>query len=217
MTLRPWSLLLLAAALAACGDSAAPDRSDRYGYQILNRSDTLAFHWNGAELPVRIWVENNANLPAQVQRAITVWKNVLGGQYDAIEVNDSSTAKVIVHAQPINAAPSLIPIGSVACQGLTQIDTVATEFQLSIPIRISIETLGDPASDSVQACVRRVTAHELGHSLGLFQHSPNPGDLMYSTPLVDAPSTRDDNTVNYLYSVVRNMIPTAEATATPKP
>jgi len=134
-----------------------------------------------------------------------------------VEVADSSTAKVIIRAQPIESGPSLapadIPIGSVACQGVTIVDTVATDFQLAIPIRINIEFLGDPLSDSVQACASRVAAHELGHSLGLFQHSPDPGDLMYATPVVGVPSTRDRNTANYLYSVVRNMTPTAEVTS----
>jgi predicted Zn-dependent protease len=66
---------------------------------------------------------------------------------------------------------------------------------------------GDPLTDSAQACLTRVAAHEVGHTLGLFQHSDDPGDLMYSFPAVNRPSTRDANTVITLYGTVRNVAP----------
>ena len=40
--------------------------------------------------------------------------------------------------------------------------------------------------------------HELGHTMGLFKHSPNPNDLMAPDP-ISGPTARDRNTVQQLY------------------
>jgi predicted Zn-dependent protease len=49
--------------------------------------------------------------------------------------------------------------------------------------------------------------HELGHALGLLQHSPDTTDLMHSSPRVRAPSDR--RSVEVLYHT--------EPTIAPKP
>ena len=212
--------LLGAAALVAglaCGDSTQPDRSDRYDWWLVAGADTLTFHWQPAELPVHIWVEDSASLPSHVSRGIGLWQNTVGtASWQAVTVADSTTAEVIVRMAPISAAPPIpggaIPSGS--CQGVTVLDTVASRFQLAIPIRINIEVIGG-SPGSAQACIRRVVAHELGHSLGLFQHSPDDQDLMFAFPKVDAPSNRDANTVITLYMSPRNMLPTRVPAAGP--
>jgi predicted Zn-dependent protease len=219
MRLRLLGLAVLLAGLA-CDDSTGVDRSDRYEWWIVDGTDTLTFHWQAAELPVKIWVEDSANLPAQINRGIGLWQNTLGtNAYHAVTVTDSSTADVIVRVAPILAAAPATGAGRslTSCQAETIVDTVATRFQLAIPLRINIEILAAPASDSAQACVRRVAAHELGHSLGLFQHSPNNQDLMYSVPTVDAPSARDANTVITLYAAPRTMVPIRVPAAAPGP
>jgi predicted Zn-dependent protease len=41
--------------------------------------------------------------------------------------------------------------------------------------------------------------HELGHVLGILNHSSNPLDIMFSNPTVATPSERDRNTVQVMY------------------
>jgi len=57
----------------------------------------------------------------------------------------------------------------------------------------------EEGTPGLESCLDLTTAHELGHALGIFQHSPDPGDLMYSDPVVTAPSARDRNTINRAY------------------
>ncbi|MEP6472417.1 MAG: hypothetical protein ABJC74_01785, partial [Gemmatimonadota bacterium] len=62
MKLRHLTAAVLAAAALACGDSAAPDRSDRYDWVFVDGADSLTFHWLPSELPVRVWVQDSASL-----------------------------------------------------------------------------------------------------------------------------------------------------------
>ena len=59
---RRLALGLAAVAALACGDIAAPVRDDLYEWRLEAPSfpgpglDTLSFHWDQADLPVRVWV-----------------------------------------------------------------------------------------------------------------------------------------------------------------
>jgi len=204
-------VLLAALAWSACTDSTAPDRSNRYNWYIVVPPDTLTFHWASAELPVRYWVQDSAQAPALVQRGISVWQSTVGaGAFKGILVTDSTTADVIVRVQPLSAfvaATRLFAGPGTSCEAVTSVDTAATRFELQLPMRMDLNVIGDPLSDSAQACLTRVAAHEVGHTLGLFQHSNDPADLMYTFPAVNTPSTRDANTVITLYGSPRNMVP----------
>jgi predicted Zn-dependent protease len=50
--------------------------------------------------------------------------------------------------------------------------------------------------------LRQLALHEIGHSLGIFGHSNNPGDIMYHEKGATELSARDINTVNILYASV---------------
>lgn len=204
------SRLLAAAAfvLLACGDIAEPLRDDLYEWRLIVPSgateDTVHFHWGRSELPVRVWVESAGDLPAQVQRAIDTWEGVyLYREYRAELVTDSGTADVIVRA---TAAPAKLALGvrrlhsalAPQCFGATDLDITPDLTQLRLPMRVFITPVeGDvPGLDR---CVALTSIHELGHTLGIFAHSPNPTDIMYDDPAVEAPSRLDRETAEALY------------------
>lgn len=212
---------LAAAAGIACSDIVAPTRSERYDWRLLvpfdslgPRVDTLTFHWPRTSLPVKIWVEDQYQLPARVREGIAEWKQAfLYGEWDATIVSDSTTADVIVLSTlpppPIRAglsAPranaSLVP----SCQGATDVDTGATRRQLLLPIRTYVHPSLPGAAD-IDACLRVVAAHEIGHTMGLFQHSTDTLDLMFSVPSSTFLTVRDVGTAVNAYHFPSDMVP----------
>lgn len=207
---RPLQTLLgLAAAWGSlsCADIASPSRGTAYEWRRLVGSaigvDTLAFHWPDADLPVRFWAEDSLNLPAHVQHGIGEWEAAfLYGEFSGIMVSDSNAADVIVRvglAPKGGFAITRLEAGAPACQGATDIELSAGGDQILRPLRIYVDPRFAPDSPGVDECMALTTTHEIGHSLGIFSHSPNPEDIMYGDPVVSALSPRDRATAELAY------------------
>src|SRR3712207_829966 len=84
------------------------------------------------------------------------------------------------------------------CSGATDLDVSPDLTELRLPMRIYISPVeGDiPGLDR---CVSLTAIHELGHALGIFAHSPNPTDIMFTDPEVETPSALDRETAEALY------------------
>ena len=100
-----WATAAFVVAGAACGDIATPIRNDFYQWRLIvpavsgSGNDSLSFHWPQDRLPVRIWVEDAASLPANVPAGIAAWRRAfLYDEFDATIVGDSAAADVIVRA-----------------------------------------------------------------------------------------------------------------------
>jgi predicted Zn-dependent protease len=214
---RRWTTAVLVLGAAACGDIANPLRSDFYEWRdILPASDgsgldSLSFHWPADRLPVRIWVEDNANLRENMPRAIEAWRAAfLYREFDATVVSDSGAADVIVRGTSTSAPTAATLRSALApqCQGSTDRDISDDHTQLRLPVRVSIVPLATPEDPNLAGCLALTTTHELGHVLGIWQHSSNPADLMYFFPVATSPSDRDLATAEILYHVPANVEPT---------
>ncbi len=206
--------LALAATMAlACSDIASPNRADLYEWRLFVGNDTLSFHWPASRLPVRIWVEDQFDMPAHVALGIQQWESAfLYGEYAAEIVGDSSTADVLVRTiiPPPKTLRSLVRLPSALlpeCGGATDIDTASTRFQLQLPVRMFVHPRFDPALVDLTTCFQVTATHELGHTIGLFQHSPTASDLMYFDPTVLALSGRDVRTAEINAHLTPTMVP----------
>jgi predicted Zn-dependent protease len=201
---RRLALAVAAFVAVACGDIAEPVRDDLYEWRLVSGTDTVHFHWAREDLPVRVWVEPVADLPALMQRAIDTWESVyLYREFQAQIVSDSNTADVIVLGTP---APGKLQLGlrrlgsalAPECSGATDLDVSPDLSELRLPMRLYISPVeGDIAG--LDRCLGLTTIHELGHALGIFAHSPNPTDIMFADPAVEAPSRFDRETAEALY------------------
>jgi hypothetical protein len=194
--------------LLSCTDVSAPSRDNAYEWRRLVATgtgvDTLSFHWPGSSLPVRIWVEDSLNLRGHVEHAIGQWEAAfLYGEFSAVAVADSSTADVIVRT---GLAPGggfsvtrLESLFAPECQGATDIELAASGQQIIRPFRVFVDPRLPSTTPGVDPCMALTTTHELGHALGIFNHSPNPADIMYVDPQVSALSSRDRSTGEVVY------------------
>jgi hypothetical protein len=195
--MRDRVLLVVAAAALACDQPTIPTRTAAYPFDFAGD----VFHWPASHLPVRYFADARGAMRTIVQDGLAAWQApFLYGEFTGTLVADSAGADVIVlwrDSVPPDVPPDPGPPVS-ACSGVTsfQLDSTST---IEGPLRVTLWVAGVATAAQVAACMRRVTLHELGHSLGLLQHSPDTLDVMAAPPGVAVPSERDRQTVEVLY------------------
>jgi len=203
------AVLIVVVAGLSCADIAAPTRSNAYEWRLITptgpgTADTLSFHWPQSRLPVKVWAEDTLDLPAHTKDGLDQWKaGFLYGEFDAVMVSDSNVADILVGAgNAVKGGFSVTRLRSMLapqCEGGTDFDLPAGSREIVPPIRVFLNLRvveGDPGADP---CLALTTTHELGHSIGIFAHSPVATDLMYADPTVSGPSERDRNTAELAY------------------
>lgn len=202
MSVRSSIFLVISTAVAAggCGDISPPNRANFYDWRLSTGGQDLTFNWPESSLPVRIWVEDSLGLPDHTAAAIETWKaQLLYGEWDAVIVGDSSTADVVLGFSIIPAIRSVKLFSQTRqCSGSTSFPLVGSTITLPFRVRITNRS-ADPTSPEAQSCFATTVAHEVGHTMGLFQESDSLSDLMYGVDPATRPSTRDRNSVQRLY------------------
>lgn len=205
--MRPPLVTACLGALVACAEPMVPQRDPAYGFDDPATGDV--FRWPAARLPVRLWVDPRGAMPRLVGDGLGAWEALfLYGEFRGVTVSDSLDADVIVRWA--NTVPPDVPPDpgppAFACQGVTQYSIDATNV-LDDYVRVAIGVRAGYTDAQVAACASRVATHELGHVLGIFQHSPDTADLMYASPRVPRPSDGDRRTIEVLYHTEPTIAP----------
>jgi predicted Zn-dependent protease len=200
---------LAGALAAACTDPMVPSHAPAYPFDAFGE----VFHWPADRLPVRFYADPRGTLRTLVAHAVDSWeRQFLYGEFRGVMVNDSNAADVIViwaDSVPPDATPDNGPAVN-ACGGLTQgfLDSTGMAFDGPFHTQLTVLTGAVFTPGQVQACMRRTTIHELGHTLGLFQESPDSvHDIMAAPPRVNLPSAGDRRTVETLYHTAPTLGP----------
>jgi predicted Zn-dependent protease len=199
-------ILLAALALAGC-TVTEPSRPDPYDFRL--QPDNVVFHWPAERLPVQYYAQSIDPLRQYVQAGLDLWQSqFLYGEFSGELTNDSAHADVVVVLQggppPAATLTNDPPVN--ACDGSTSA-SLADSSHLAGAIRIQVRWFSGFQASDIANCLARVTAHELGHSLGLLEHSPQNTDLMFAVPIVREPSDRDRSTVLSLYHTRSDILP----------
>ena len=217
-------LLLVSTAigLAACESATVPERlpSEIYEYR-LPAPGFPVLRWPIGST-VRIYVAPDAEptrtaaLENGLQQAADVWRAAL--LYEEVQVEQTGD---IGNADAVLLFSSTAPpISFTNCprQGGLAYTTFCVDPQ--DPGRLAIfpiiggatghvkfaVTISNLVTDSEQ--IRRLVAHEVGHVLGIGQHSPRSSDLMYGNTLTTAvPSVSDRATLQLLYHTRPDIMP----------
>lgn len=204
--------------VAGCSDLVSPRRDGIYEYRLFRPAtggglDTLSFHWPREFLPVKVWVADASPLRDPTTTAVARWQAAfLYGEFRAVMVSDSNQADIIVRNQlpPVGSDGLLVErldMFAPQCRGETDYFSNTETMTVALPIRIYVWNRFATETPETLTCYRLTMTHELGHAIGLLEHSTNPGDIMLGDPVVDAISDRDRETVETVYHLRSTLTP----------
>ncbi len=161
--------------------------------------------WQDWQMPVPVFIaamdtQQGVFIP-EVYRNFDTWTQAAGGRLRFQEVGSPEKARIVIQLQPgpLMDANSSIGHASFNMQILNQEDPMN-----KLTVNIVVNT-GEPGTDITienrREQVRKLVLHELGHAIGIWGHSKDPGDIMYTHPIVSELSSRDVNTVRKMYGV----------------
>ncbi len=209
---------LAVAAVAACNEHGSVSQCYEPNAQVYpfwyGGDTSMVFHWPSTYNPVRVYAEPTGALPANVANAMALWAGAFRcRELSLTAATDSLHADIIVRNPQFLPAVRLPQVRSLgvdstqACTGVTQFVVDSDSTALVGPMRSYVSPFPGVADSIVQSCYHFVVAHELGHALGILDHSPDPNDLMYPTPFRLYLTPDDRYTIQYLYHIVSRLGP----------
>lgn len=179
----------------ASPDYAALSQEGSQGEKLL---------WPKPLNPIPVFIQFNADqapfLPA-IRESLRQWEKATLRRVRFKETNSSDDARIWITLQEGPLAHPYLEVGH-ASYDVSPTEEPG-ERRLNLKVSITVNTGESDASLSSQerfAQVKRLALHEIGHAIGIWGHSPDPGDIMYLRPIVSQLSQRDIRTIQRLYN-----------------
>ncbi len=215
-------------ALAACESPIVPAREDAYPFATVPRftgDKSVVIRWP-AGTAVRVFL-NGGNAPRTVVletafgRGSSMWENaILFGEFTLSRVSDIREADVVITwsdvSLPLNVSACPVVFGNAAttfCPTPDLSRLVPFPFTSAVTgaapadshVKMLVTVLGSASADQTRATM--LVTHELGHVLGIAQHSPNPLDVMFATVTASVLTHADASTIQVLYHTSVDLTP----------
>lgn len=180
--------------------SLADHQPDYFGV-VTSSSEGRLLNWPGFLNPVPVFVEmeNTAQFAflSLVREGLSTWEHASEGRLRFSEVADPGKARIHIL---LSDGPLTHPYLNVGHARYYSDDDRNVFKSLRVVIRINTGNSSQPAEQPARlAQIRRLVLHELGHAIGIWGHSNNPNDIMYTHPIASGLSERDVRTARRLY------------------
>lgn len=178
-------------------DYVALASRDSYGVRLV---------WPTWQVPIPVHIVlSNAEQAAFlncIHQGFDRWMHATDGRLRFREVGNPDQARLFITLQP---GPLMSPNASIGHASFDRMilengKDPMQELKVSIVVNTG-EIQGDLPLPYRQEQVSKLLLHELGHAVGIWGHSNDPDDIMYTHPIVSALSARDLRTIRRLYGL----------------
>lgn len=182
------------------------DVGDNYIDKTTDKGNVV--HWDPEKMPIKVYIDDTpkgidsliGNYIPAIRRGVKRWEQGTDGLLSFTFTNSPADAEIVFSWQgTFNKKLSNARVGTAYTAGITSPKYVGNTLKEMAIILTPVDPTGRPhkAED-----IEKITAHEMGHALGIMGHSNDPTDIMYPTnqnqPFL---SKRDINTIKLLYAM----------------
>lgn len=157
---------------------------------------------NPIQVFIRVDQPNQMYALPLIQQGLSTWEKVTDHRLKFKQVRWVEDANIMIQ---LKEAPLIDPHTEIGHAEFQMPEEQLNQHRMSL-VAITLNT-GTPeswktlSSQSRDEQFYRMALHEIGHAIGIWGHSPDPGDIMFTHPIASDLSERDIRTVRKLYGL----------------
>lgn len=172
---------------------------------VTQESNGERLIWPEWQIPIPVYIgltdPRQAVFIQNIYQGFDTWSAVTNRTLRFREVGYPDQAKILI---TLRQGPLMDPNASIGHANFNSASLYQEDPMRALKVSIVINT-GEPDNDlpleNRREQVSKLVLHELGHAIGIWGHSKDPTDIMYTHPIVSRLSQRDINTVRKLYKI----------------